>query len=244
MPQQRSMAPDSASHLSENELVSLARAGSAAAFREIMQRNNPRLFRLVRGILRDDAEAEDALQETYVRAFAGLGSYAGDAALSTWLTRIAINEALGRLRRGRVMMNIDAITESATAGSDTSDDARVIPFPLVQAAERDPEHEAARAEIRRLLEHAIDELPEVFRVAFVMRFIEQMSIEETASALAVPPETVKTRVHRAKQRLRDALEERLAATLAETFPFAGRRCARLGEAVLRRLGLADPPRRA
>jgi RNA polymerase sigma-70 factor (ECF subfamily) len=243
MPQSSNAAPERRTSPSDGELVSLARGGSAAAFGEIMQRNNARLFRVLRGVLKDDSDAEDALQETYVRAFTNLDGYAGAAALSTWLTRIALNEALSRLRRRRTTVAFEDIPESAggTAGA-ASDSGRVIPFRLAQAVESGPEHAAARAEIRRLLEHAIDELPEPFRVAFVLRFVEQMSVAETASFLGVPEETVKTRVHRARRRLRDALEERLASALATAFPFAGARCARLSAAVLRRLGVADPPR--
>lgn len=225
--------------LTDADLVSLARQGSAAAFRAIMESNNRRLFRVVRSVLKDNAEAEDAVQETYLRAFANLAGYAGTASLSTWLTRIALNEALGRLRRRRSMVELDEITESAAGAGDRV--GRVIPFPLAQPAILDPEHVAARAEIQRLLEQAIDELPPSFRMAFVLRFVEQMSVEETAACLGVPPQTVKTRVHRAKRRLRQALGERLVSALADTFPFAGARCARISESVLCRLGIDGSP---
>jgi RNA polymerase sigma-70 factor (ECF subfamily) len=222
---------------SDVELVSLARQGSAAAFHAIMERNNRRLFRVARSVLRDETEAEDVVQEAYLRAFSNLHAFEGAAALSTWLTRIALNEALGRLRRRRDVVDLDRI-----AAGPSGDDAgsRVVPFPLMQSAQPDPEHVAAHAEIRRLLERAIDDLPDPFRTAFVLRFVEQMSIEETASCLGVPEDTVKTRVHRAKRRLRQALGERLASTLTDTFPFAGVRCARISESVLRRLGLVRP----
>lgn len=219
------------------ELVSLARQGHSAAFHAIMERNNRRLFRVARSVLRDETEAEDAVQEAYLRAFANLHGYEGTAALSTWLTRIALNEALGRLRRRRTMIDLDRISGTLSEGEGGG---RVVPFPLAQPAANDPEHVAAQAEIRRLLERAIDDLPEPFRMAFVLRFVEQMSTEETASCLGIPEETVKTRVHRAKRRLREALGEQLASTLTETFPFAGARCARISESVLRRLGLDVP----
>ena len=221
------------------ELVALTRQGNAAAFHAIMDRNNRRLFRVARSVLKDEVEAEDAVQEAYLRAFANLRGFEGTAALSTWLTRITLNEALGRLRRRRSMVDLDKIVESAAGGDEAA--TRVIPFPLAQPATSDPEHVAAQAEIRRLLERAIDELPDTFRMAFVLRFVEQMSVEETAACLGVPEETVKTRVHRAKRRLRQALGERLASTLADTFPFAGARCARISESVLRRLGIEAPP---
>jgi RNA polymerase sigma-70 factor (ECF subfamily) len=222
---------------SDAELVALARRGAAAAFRAIMERNNRRLYRVARGVLKNDADAEEVVQETYLRAFAHLDSYAGSSALSTWLTSIALNEALGRLRRRRTMIDIDDI--AATGQDDTT--ARVIPFPLAQPATSDPEHSAARTEIQRLLERAIDDLPDVFRTTFVLRFVEQMSVEETAACLGVPEETVKTRVHRAKRRLRQALGAQLASTLADTFPFAGARCARISDTVLRRLGVEGQP---
>jgi RNA polymerase sigma-70 factor (ECF subfamily) len=224
---------------SDAELVSLARQGHAAAFRAVMERNNRRLFRVARGVLKHDADAEDAVQETYLRAFANLDSFAGTAALSTWLTSIALNEALGRLRRRRTMIDLDEIAGTGTDRSESA--ARVIPFPLAQPVTSDPEHSAARAEIQHLLERAIDDLPDSFRMTFILRFVEQMSVEETAACLGVPEETVKTRVHRAKRRLRQALGAQLASTLADTFPFAGARCARISDTVLRRLGVEGPP---
>ena len=220
------------------KLVSFARQGVAAAFRTIMERNNRRLFRVARGVLKNDADAEDVVQETYLRAFASLDSYAGTAALSTWLTSIALNEALGRLRRRRTMINLDEITGTVDGGERAG---RVIPFPLAQPTTSDPEHAAARAEIQHLLERAIDDLPDSFRMTFILRFVEQMSVEETAACLGVPEDTVKTRVHRAKRRLRQALGEQLASTLVDTFPFAGARCARISDTVLRRLGVESPP---
>jgi RNA polymerase sigma-70 factor (ECF subfamily) len=223
----------------DSELVALARQGNAAAFHAIMDRNNRRLFRVARGVLKDEAEAEDAVQESYLRAFSNLHGFEGSAALSTWLTRITLNEALGRLRRRRSMVDLDKIAEAPAESGGAG--TRVIPFPFAQPPTSDPEHVAAQSEIRRLLEQAIDELPDPFRMAFVLRFVEQMSIEETAACLGVPEDTIKTRVHRAKRRLRQALGERLASTLTDTFPFAGARCARISESVLRRLGIEAPP---
>ena len=224
--------------LSETELVALLRRGHAPAFRAAVQRNNRRLYRLARSVLRDDAEAEDAVQEAYLRAFRALDGFKGDSSFSAWLTRITLNEALGRLRRRPPPM----IDETRNARSD--DTGRVIPFPLAHAAADpapDPEHAAAAAEIRRLLEAAIDELPEPFRVVFVLREIEQMSTAETAACLGAREDTVKTRLHRAKRLLRVLLEERLAETLHDAFPFDGARCARMADTVLERLGLEAPP---
>lgn len=226
---------------SDEELVSLARGGDASAFREIMQRNNRRLFRVARSVLKVDSDAEDAVQEAYVRAFANLDGYAGAAALSTWLTRIALNVALAHLRRRRTMIDLDDLVAGTAAAGDGHSSSRVIPFPMAQPESGSPEHVAARTEIRRVLERAIDGLPDPFRGPFLMCVVEQMTVEEAASCLGVPVSTVKTRVHRAKRRLRDALEKRLASALLDTFPFAGTRCARLSDAVLRRLGIEDPP---
>jgi RNA polymerase sigma-70 factor (ECF subfamily) len=223
-----------AAGLGDGELVSLARRGEAAAFGEIMRRNNRHLFRAARGVLRDDAEAEDVVQEAYVRAFRGLAGFRGDASLSTWLTRIALNEALGRLRRRRATVDLEAI-EVAQAGGG----ARILMFPTAQAG-GDPEGAAARREIRQLLEGAIDELPEAFRLVLVARDVDGMSVEETAQILGVRPETVRTRLHRARRLLRAALDQRLGDTLRDVFPFDGARCARMAESVLARLGLATP----
>ena len=223
--------------LSEADLVRRARQRDAAAFRSIIQRHNQRLYRLVRSVVRDPVEAEDVVQETYVRAFMGLNEFRGASSFSTWLTRIAFNEALGRLRQRKPMTSLDEFTEKALE----ADDATVIPFPLMQPMSADPEHGAARAEIRRVLEQAIDELPAAFRVVFVMRAVEQLSTEETAAGLGIPEETVKTRFHRAKRRLRETIQDQLEGALVDSFPFAGARCVRIAERVLARLGLSAPP---
>jgi RNA polymerase sigma-70 factor, ECF subfamily len=216
--------------LDDGALVALALQRQEAAVRLIMQRHNRRLYRVARGVLGDDAEAEDVVQEAYVRAFTHLESFRGDARLSTWLTRIALNEALGRLRQRRPtadLREIDAMDEQG--------EARVIFLP--SGRQDNPESSVARAEVRRLLERAVDQLPDPFRSVFVMRDIEEMSVEETASQLGLRPETVKTRLHRARRLLRQALNETLASTLVDAFPFAGTRCARMTDAVLNRLGV-------
>jgi RNA polymerase sigma-70 factor, ECF subfamily len=224
-----------AAGLGDGELVTLARRGEAAAFCEIMRRNNRHLFRAARSVLRDDAEAEDVVQEAYLRAFRGLAGFRGDASLSTWLTRIALNEALGRRRRRRDTVGLEAIEATQEGGG-----ARILMFPTAQAPGGDPEGAAARREIRRLLEEAIDDLPEAFRPVLVARDVDGMSVEETARILGVRPETVRTRLHRARRLLRAALDQRLGDALREAFPFDGARCARMTEAVLARLGLAAP----
>jgi RNA polymerase sigma-70 factor (ECF subfamily) len=213
------------------DLVALVRQGSGAAFAAIMQRYNGSLYRVARGVVRDDAEAEDVLQEAYLRAYGALGEFRGEASLRTWLTRIVLNEALGRLRRRRPTEELEAIDRAVQSG-----DSRVIMFPGVNTP-GDPESAAARAEIRRLLESAIDELPDNFRVVFILRDVEGMSIEDTADHLGILPDTVKTRLHRARRLLRATLQETLAPALQDAFPFLGTRCARVTEAVLTRLDL-------
>ncbi|HJS79045.1 MAG TPA: RNA polymerase sigma factor [Vitreimonas sp.] len=214
--------------LGEAELVRLAQAGERDAFRVIMQRGNQRLFRIARSVVRDEAEAEDVVQEAYVRAFAAIGGFRGEAGVMTWLTRITLNEARGRLRRRRPMVGLGELEAKEKEG------AKVIRFPLSMAADN-PEADAARAQIRQLIERAVDELPESFRLVFIMREIEECSVEETAASLELKPETVKTRLHRARRLLRKALEARLATTLTGAFPFLGARCERITTAVLERL---------
>src|SRR5262245_59746908 len=204
------------------------------AFRIIMQRHNRRLYRCVRSIVRDDSEAEDVVQETYVNAFSNLATFRGDASLITLLTRIALNEALARVRRRRPTL------EWAALDTDKRGEAQIIPLPLM-AMNTDPERTAAQREIRRLIERAIDDLPEPFRVVFVMREIEDMGVEETADFLGLRQATVKTRLHRARRLLRKALDTQLATTLRDAFPFDGVRCARMTDTILRRLGVSPSP---
>jgi len=211
-------------------LVQRALAGEGNAFRLIMRRNNQRLYRLARGIVHDDSEAEDVVQEAYVRAFAHLRDFRGDASLSTWLSRIAINEALGRVRSARRRADLDP-------GVETPTEAQVIPFPL--NAEFDPERNVAQRQIVQLVEAAIDALPDEFRTVFVARVVEGLSIEETADLLDIVPETVKTRLHRARVMIRKQLDRQIGPVLLEAFPFAGRRCDRLVAAVVQRLGIPE-----
>ena len=214
--------------LTDQELVELASQRDEAAIRTITKRHNRRIYRVARAILRNDVEAEDVVQETYVRALSGLAGFRGDASLGTWLTRIAMNEALGRLRRQRPTVDWD------TVGEQPRIQAEIIQFPT-SAMTGDPERTMAQSEIRNVLEKAIDSLPDGFRMVFVTRIVEGMSVEETAEALGLRPETVKTRLHRARSLLRDTLEKELGPALTDTFPFDGRRCERMTDAVVRRL---------
>lgn len=210
----------------ERDLVRGALARDPEAIRSIMRRYNRRLFRVARSILRDDSEAEDALQESYLRAFSHLGEFRGDAALSTWLSRIVINESLGRLRKPRAStVSLDALPKS---------EADIIAFPA-QARQDDPERTMAQREIMRLVERAIDDLPEIFRTVLVARMVEGMSIEETSELLSIRPETVKTRLFRARELLREQIDRQLDPVLFDAFPFAGRRCERVVERVVGRL---------
>ncbi len=221
-------APKPLADADEVELVRRALARDESAFRTIMARHNRRLYRIARSILRNDSEAEDAVQDAYVHAFTSLNAFRGESTLATWLSRIAINEALGRLRKERPAREPTAI--------DRQNEAQIIPFPHT-AAPDDPERTIAQREILRLVEQAADDLPESFRVVLIMRVIEGMSVEETAMLLDLKPETVKTRLHRARLLLRKQLEGQIGPLVMQAFPFAGRRCERMTTSVLKRLGL-------
>jgi RNA polymerase sigma-70 factor (ECF subfamily) len=212
----------------DQTLVALARNGDEAACRTIVQRYNRRLYRVARGVVRNESEAEDIVQETYVRAFTSLGGFRGDSSLSTWLTRIALNEALGRLRRNRPTVGLEVIDGGG------AQEARVIMFPS-SMDHPDPEAALARRQVQKLLEQAVEDLPEPFRIVFILRDIEKLSIEETAAHLSITPETVKTRLHRARRRMRGRLAAQLSSSLPEIFPFAGTRCEQMADRVMQRL---------
>ena len=211
------------------DLVRRAQGRDAGAFRAIMRAHNQRLYRIARGVVRNDGEAEDVVQEAYVRAFTHLDGFRGDSSLSTWLSRIVINEALGRLRKSRRRAETALPLEQAG-------EARIIPFPL-NSSNDDPERTMAQRQILRLVEKATDKLPDIYRAVFVARVIEGLSIEETAEVIGIRPETVKTRLHRARVLVRQELDEQIGPVLLDAFPFAGRRCERLATAVMERLGI-------
>lgn len=210
----------------ETVLLAAARRGDSAAFETIMRRHNRQMFRTARAILQNEADAEEVVQEAYLKAFLHLGSFAGASRLSTWLVKIAVNEALGRLRRRMPGRAAEELAEESMQERPS--------------AESSPEAAAAQGEIRRLLEAAIDALPQAQRTVFVLRAVEEFSTEDTAACLGIPQETVKTRLHRARQALRRRLQHRVAAALTDTFPFAGTRCDRVVAAVLSRLDRAPP----
>jgi RNA polymerase sigma-70 factor (ECF subfamily) len=217
----------------EADLIQRACRREEAAIRSIIQVHNRRLYRVARSIVRDDWEAEDVLQEAYFRAFSSLASFRGDSSLSTWLTRIVVNEALQRMRR-------HTDTPVAHIEPPPEPHADIIPFPLSGQHPVDPERAASQHEICRLLEKEIDRLPEEFRTVLVARIIEGLSIEETADLYGIRPETVKTRLHRARKLLKSSLEEHIGPFFSDVFPFDGKRCERLTNAVVARLARTDP----
>ncbi len=214
----------------ENEVMLLARRRSPLAFEEIMRRNNRRLFRVTMSIVKDQAEAEDLVQETYIRAFDKLSQSEPVEHLSPWLVKIAVNESLMRLRKRKKDGHLKLVANEMI---DTEDG------PLGGRARGrgdDPESSAARAEIRYILEAAIEGLPQPFRSVFVLRALEEFSTQDTADCLGIPSDTVKTRYHRAKRVLRQGLAAQLENALSDAFPFAGSRCDRVVVGVLKQLG--------
>jgi RNA polymerase sigma-70 factor (ECF subfamily) len=210
----------------DQDLIARARRRDEAAIRTIVRQNNRRLFRVARSILKDDWEAEDAVQEAYVRGFSRLSEFEGRSSLSTWLTRIVVNEALGRLRKRRPTADLE--------DAERADNGQLVPFPLA-APQLDPERAMAQSQLNDVLEKAIDALPDVYRVVLVARVIEEMSVEETATLFDLEPATVKTRLHRARALLRRELEENVGPMLTETYPFDGVRCERMAGRVIARL---------
>jgi RNA polymerase sigma-70 factor, ECF subfamily len=207
----------------DEEVVKQVLAGATGLYEILMRRYNQRLYRVARSILRNDTDAEDVMQDAYVRAYEHLNQFAGEAKFSTWLTKIAVYEALGRVRRrGRTEeldSGLDAENVMAKTRSDTPD----------------PERQAYDRELRSVLEHAIDTLPEIYRLVFVLRTVEGLSVAETSGCLDIGTEAVKTRLHRARSLLRKDLQQRAGIVTAQAFPFHLSRCDRVVEAVFRRI---------
>jgi RNA polymerase sigma-70 factor (ECF subfamily) len=212
----------------EQDVIARARRGDEAAVRTIVRQNNRRLFRVARSILKDDWEAEDAVQEAYVRGLSRLSEFEGRSSLSTWLTRIVVNEALGRLRKRRPSADFADVERGVV------DNGQLVPFPLA-APQLDPERAMAQSQLNNILEKAIDALPDVYRVVLVARVIEEMSVEETAALFDLEPATVKTRLHRARALLRRELEGSVGPMLTDTYQFGGVRCERMADRVIARL---------
>lgn len=209
--------------LEDAELVRRIRGGETALFELVMRRYNQRLFRVLRALLRDESEAEDVLQDAYVRAYSHLGQLEQPERLASWLTHIAVHEAKARLRRrARVV------------------DMKEGPLRAMPSPSRDPEQEALGKQMQRVLASAIDELPVGYRTVFVLRDVEGMSTAEVAESLRLSEQAVKMRLHRARAALREGLYDRLGAAAQPPFSFAGDRCDRIVAGVLGRLQLATP----
>jgi RNA polymerase sigma-70 factor (ECF subfamily) len=216
--------------LDDPGLVQQVQRGNTAAFAVLMRRYNRRLYRTARAILKDDAAAEDALQEGYVAAYRHLGEFRGDAQLSTWLTRIVVNQALQALRKTRREQVVVLFDERADERADEQQQAAAADSSLAG-----PEKAMLRTEMRRLIERKIDDLPEGYRTVFMLREIEDMTVEETATALGIPGATVRSRLFRAKARLRESLAQELDMATQDVFGFDGERCDRIVRTVLARL---------
>ena len=209
------------------ELVARAANGDQLAFEAIMRRHNRLLFRTARSILKSDAETEDALQEAYLRAWRALANFRAEAKLSTWLVRIVINESLGRLRRhGAQVIPLDTAMECSEHQTEAW---------MEDDPDQRPDRVAMRGEVRRLMESRIDRLPDAFRTVFMLRAVEELSVEEIAVALDIPEATVRTRFFRARGLLREGLARDVDISISDAFSFAGARCDRIVAGVLARL---------
>jgi RNA polymerase sigma factor (sigma-70 family) len=210
----------------EHAMARSIAAGDRQAFECLMRRYNRRLYRLARATLRDRTEAKDALQDAYIKAYRSIGRFRGDAALATWLSRLVLNECLARMRRSTRRQNVISIASPNTP----------IESPPMFANESDsPEKAVGRAQMRDLLERKVDELPENFRTVFVLRSVEELSVDETAGSLGIPEETVRSRHFRAKSMLRESLAQELNLAERDLFEFGGPHCDRVVANVLARI---------
>ncbi len=215
--------------LTDAELAQRIAEGDLSMLQRLMRRHNQTLYRTARSILNDDAEAEDAVQEAYLLAYRAMAQFHGNASLSTWLVRIVVNAAIARLRkRHRQAEVIDLY-------GDAEQDDRLSEANRGEHSPEQPEHALMRVETRRLVEDKINRLPDAFRTVFVLRALEEMSVDETAACLGIPPETVRTRYFRARGLLREALAREIDFSLADAFSFAGDRCDRIVAGVLAKL---------
>jgi RNA polymerase sigma-70 factor (ECF subfamily) len=225
---------------SDADLLPLIGAGDHAAFEILVRRHNPRLFRVARAILKDDATAEDVLQEAYLDAYQHGSTFRGQASVATWLTKIVVNRALMHLRRHRRDRVVVPFGPQA-------DDQPPMESQMADDRIESPSASTLRGEVRRLIEHRLDELPMAFRTVFILREVEDLSVDETAACLGIPANTVRTRLFRARTRLRAALSEDLDEATSDIFRFDGARCDRIVARVLDRAAAldrqapADPP---
>ena len=217
--------------LADADIVARVQAGDQGLFELLMRRHNQRLYRAARAILRDETEVEDVLQQTYLNAFSHLHQFEARSQFSTWLTRILINEASHRRRK------LQRSSQMSAAPDRHHDDS----VESARAPDPDPEHRAYATELHRVLEDAIDSLPDAYRLVFMLRDVEGLSTNETALALDVGPETVKTRLHRGRVMIRRVLRERIGGVTSQAFQFLVPRCDRVVKAVLERLATSTNP---
>ena len=209
---------------SDAELAALAGAGNDLAFSQIMRRHNRVLFRTARSILKNDDDAQETVQEAYLRAWRALATFRAEAKLSTWLVRIVVNEALGRLRHAGA--EITPVNATVDAQGDT------LEMQMQANPDDQPEPSVMRAQVRRQIEARIDTLPASFRTVFMLRGVEEMSVEEVAEALGIPEATVRSRFFRARGILREGLSRDIDMAIGDAFSFAGARCDSIVEGVL------------
>jgi RNA polymerase sigma-70 factor (ECF subfamily) len=202
--------------MTDEQLVARVVAGDAGLFEILMRRHNQRVYRAVRAVLRGDEDAEDVMQQAYLNAFRALHQFAGDAQFSTWLTRIAVNEAIGRSRR----------MHAQRAGKEDVD------ISLVESDAPDPEQQASQSELRDVMEREVAALPDAFRAVVILRDVEGLSTSEAAQSLGISDDLVKQRLHRARAMLRENLYERAGVTLASLFAFGNARCDRVVQNVM------------
>ncbi|AMO25017.1 RNA polymerase sigma factor [Ramlibacter solisilvae] len=222
-------SPQDSRSVNDAELIQRVQAREASAFELLMRRHNRRLYRIAYSFLRDHAESEDALQDAYLAAFRSAERFRGEASLSTWLTRIVANECMTRMRRSARRNNIVPIVQAAVFSEEDE------PMPEKDAGneQETPDRQMLRSELRALLERRIEALPFDFRVVFMMRAVEDLSVEETAQCLGIPDATVRSRLFRARSLLRESIAQDLDLAERDVFDFAGERCDRVVARVMK-----------
>jgi RNA polymerase sigma-70 factor (ECF subfamily) len=235
---QQTLPETSIKDLTDVELAGRVASGDMVALQHMMRRHNQTLYRTARSILKDDAEAEDAVQEAYVLAYRSMDRFRGDARLSTWLIRIVVNVAIRRARKLKRSAEVIDLVADPAESRETGGES--LEADMNERAPEQPERAALRAETRRLIEDKINRLPDAFRTVFVLRAIEEMTVDETAVCLGISEATVRTRYFRAKGLLREALAREIDFCLGEAFSFAGDRCDRIVAGVLRQLSESSP----
>lgn len=235
---QQPQASASCNDLTDIEIARRIAAGDTATLEQLMRKHNQKLYRTARSILKDDAEAEDAVQEAYVLAYRAIDRFRAEAKLSTWLIRIVVNEAIARVRKRN--RSAEVIEMNGDLTEFTEQNAGSTNVSLTQSPNEQPEDAILRAQVRHLIEEKIDQLPDVFRTVFVLRGVEELTVAEAADCLSIPETTVRTRFFRAKGMLREALAREIDFTLEDAFSFAGDRCDRIVAGALSRLKAVPP----